>query len=201
MRLLAPAPPLLALLAALCMAGAPRANAAPSLEMWRLDCGSFVTRHLTDSCYLIRHGRDLMLWDTGLAASFLHKPRERNGSVVVLRRTLASQLAALHLEPRRITIVALSHLHSDHTGQATAFPRARLILGRKDWRMLTAAAPKVGLEPAHLEPWIEGRSPKSLVDGDYDVFGDGSVIMLATPGHTPGRSEERRVGKECRSRW
>lgn len=177
------------LLAAAPIAGARAAGAAPALEMWRLRCGTFVTRHLTDSCYLIRHGRRLTLWDAGLGAELLGHPRPyRTGSasVVVLRETLVAQLAALGLRPRQIGILALSHVHADHIGQAAAFSHARLIVGRKDWRMLTAAKPPPVLEPARLHPWIAGRASKTLVTGDYDVFGDGSVIMLATPGHTPG---------------
>lgn len=178
------------LLAAAPIAGARTrdAGAAPPLEMWRLGCGTFITKHLTDSCYLIRHGRKLMLWDAGLGAELLgHRQPYRAGSasVVELRQTIVSQLAALGLRPRQIAILALSHVHTDHIGQAAAFGHARLIVGRADWQMLTAA-PSPVLEPARLRPWIAGGSPKTLVDGDYDVFGDGSVVMLATPGHTPG---------------
>jgi glyoxylase-like metal-dependent hydrolase (beta-lactamase superfamily II) len=159
------------------------------VQLWRLQCGTFITQRLTDSCYLIRHGRQLMLWDAGLGAELLDHPqpyRAGSPSIVVLRRTISSQLAALGLRPRQIAIVALSHVHSDHIGQAATFPHARLILGLEDWRMLTAARPLPTLDPARLEPWIDGHAPKTLVRGDYDVFADGSVVMLATPGHTPG---------------
>ncbi|HEY2036826.1 MAG TPA: N-acyl homoserine lactonase family protein [Steroidobacteraceae bacterium] len=177
------------LLAAAPIAGARTAGAAPAVKMWRLECGTFITKHLTDSCYLIRHGRDLMLWDAGLGAELLNHPRPyRAGStsVVVLHETIVSQLAALGLRPRQVAILALSHVHTDHIGQAAAFGHARLIVGREDWRMLTAAKPPPMLEPTRLQPWIAGYAPKTLVDGDYDVFGDGSVVMLATPGHMPG---------------
>jgi glyoxylase-like metal-dependent hydrolase (beta-lactamase superfamily II) len=175
--------------AALSVTGAPARAAAPVVRLWRLQCGTFVSKHLTDSCYLIRHGRELMLWDAGLGTGLLDHPmpyRRGSPSIVVLHRTIVSQLAALGLRPRQVGIVALSHVHSDHIGQAAAFPHARLVVGRKDWQMLTAAKPPPGLDPARLEPWIDGRAPKTLVTGDYDVFADGSVVMLATPGHTPG---------------
>lgn len=175
------------LLAAAPVAAAQASGAAPALMVWRLRCGTFVTRHLTDSCYLIRHGRELMLWDTGLGAELLHHPlRQPNGSVALLRETIAAQLAQLGVRPRQIGIVALSHVHFDHIGQAAVFAHARLIVGRRDWEMLTASPTAAGLEPRRLRPWIEGRAPKTLVDGDYDVFADGTVVMLATPGHTPG---------------
>jgi N-acyl homoserine lactone hydrolase len=177
------------LIAAGPVAGARAAGAAPAVKMWRLACGTFITRHLTDSCYLIRHGRALMLWDAGLGAGLLGHPhpyRAGSASVVELRQTMVAQLGALGLKPRQITILALSHVHSDHIGQAADFGHARLIVGREDWRMLTAPGSAPDLQPARLAPWIAGGSPKTLVDGDYDVFGDGSVVMLATPGHTPG---------------
>ena len=177
------------LVAAAPVGGARRAGTAPAVRLWRLQCGTFITKRLTDSCYLIRHGSQLMLWDAGLGSELLDHPtpyRAGSPSIVVLRRTLSAQLAVLGLRPRRIAIVALSHVHSDHIGQAAAFPRARLILGLEDWRMLTAARPPASLDQALLEPWIDGRAPRTLVRGDYDVFADGSVVMLATPGHTPG---------------
>ena len=177
------------LLAAAPGARARTPGAAPGVQMWRLRCGTFITRHLTDSCYLIRHGRELLLWDAGLGAELLNHPRPyRTGSasLVVLRETIVSQLAALGLRPRQVTILALSHVHTDHIGQAAAFDHARLIVGREDWRMLTDAKRPPALEPARLQPWISGQAPRTLIEGDYDVFGDGSVVMLATPGHTPG---------------
>jgi glyoxylase-like metal-dependent hydrolase (beta-lactamase superfamily II) len=171
-------------------AAAPAAAAtAPALQLWRLQCGTFITRHLTDSCYLIRHGRQFMLWDTGLAGDLLDRPmpyRAGSPAIAVLRRTITSQLAILGLRPSQIGIVALSHVHSDHIGQAAAFPHARLILGVEDWRLLTGPKPPAVLDPARLAPWIEGHGRKTLIKGDYDVFGDASVVMLATPGHTPG---------------
>lgn len=177
------------LLAATSLPDARASAAAPPLRLWRLQCGTFITQRLTDSCYLIRHGRELMLWDAGLGTALLDHPmpyRAGSPSVVVLRRTIRSQLAALGLRPRQVAIVALSHVHSDHIGQAADFPQARLILGLEDWRLMSAAKPPPVLDPALLEPWIRGHAPRTLVRGDYDVFGDGSVVMLATPGHTPG---------------
>ncbi|HEY4030613.1 MAG TPA: N-acyl homoserine lactonase family protein [Caulobacteraceae bacterium] len=163
------------------------ATPPPALKLWRLDCGTFVTRGFTDSCYLIRHGRDWMLWDAGLGAEMLHKPTVRNsGSVAVLDHTLPEQLAELGLKPDDVSILGLSHIHYDHVGQAAAFPTARLVLGEQDWARITAMPPAPGLEPYRLAPWISGGAPKQLVTGDHDVFGDGSVVMLALPGHTPG---------------
>src|SRR5262249_2716613 len=75
--------------------------------------------------------------------------------------------------------------HGDHRGQASQFPRATLLIGKGDWDVVTD--PKT--PPATSGPftnWIGGGGKVEPVVGDKDVFGDGSVIMLATPGHTPG---------------
>jgi N-acyl homoserine lactone hydrolase len=182
---------LVALVAALTfvLPGAGRAASVsePTIELWRLDCGSFITKGLTDSCYLIRHEDTWMLWDAGLGAELRGKrSTQKNGSVVTVDTTLVEQLARLGLQPAQIGIAALSHVHGDHVGQAASFPSARLLVGRADWTMLTASSPSAGLEPARLASWIDGKAMKELIDGDKDVFGDGTVMMLAMPGHTPG---------------
>ena len=159
----------------------------PAVALWRLDCGTFVTKGLVDSCYLIRHGRDWMLWDAGLSLETLRRPMTRaGGSVVVLEHSIAEQLSQLALHPSDITVLALSHVHFDHIGQAAEFSRARLLLGEPDWERITHATPGSGLEPQRLAPWIAATAPKTLIAGDEDVFGAGSVVMLALPGHTPG---------------
>jgi glyoxylase-like metal-dependent hydrolase (beta-lactamase superfamily II) len=159
----------------------------PEITLWRMDCGTFVTKGLTDSCYLIRHGRQLMLWDTGLGTELIGHPKtDAAGSVVLVTESLVAELARIGIEPDQIDIVALSHMHGDHISQAASFPHAKLLIGRQDWEALTATTPAPHLEPDRLAPWIKGGAPKELIDGDKDVFGDGTVMMIATPGHTAG---------------
>jgi glyoxylase-like metal-dependent hydrolase (beta-lactamase superfamily II) len=164
-----------------------RPSPAPDVTLWRLDCGSFVTHGLTDSCYLIRHGRTLMLWDAGLGTELIgHPGLYPNGSRVELQESLVSQLARIGVTPDQVAILALSHKHGDHIDQAADFPHATLLIGKADWDALTAAPPPPHFDPRRLAPWIGGGSPRHLVEGDYDVFGDRSVVMIATPGHTAG---------------
>jgi glyoxylase-like metal-dependent hydrolase (beta-lactamase superfamily II) len=85
-----------------------------------------------------------------------------------------------------VSILGLSHTHFDHIGQAAAFPTARLLIGKEEWAALSAKSPDATLESQRLKPWLAGAAPKELISGDKDVFGDGSVVMIATPGHTPG---------------
>ena len=180
----------------------PRASAA-ELELWRLDCGTIrvsdlnafsdtfaypgETRDLTDSCYLIRHDREFMLWDTGLPAALLDAAFTEAVMSPTLAATLADQLAQIGVAPGDVTRVGISHYHFDHTGQAAAFSHATLMIGRADIEALAADPPPFGTDPAALAPWLEEGAPLDPVDGDRDVWGDGSVLMLAMPGHTPGQ--------------
>lgn len=176
--------------------------AAPAkVRLWRLDCGTVAandldvfsdtrayvgqSRRLTDSCYLIRHGDEYLLWDTGLPAAMKGKPIDAKLPMdATVTKTIAEQLAAIGVTPAQVTRVAISHYHFDHIGQAATFPSATLLIGKADLAALKAGAPGVDAKP--LAPWITGGATMEAVAGDKDVFGDGSVTMLDTPGHTPG---------------
>ncbi len=172
------------------------------VKLWRLNCGSFTApkdafsdllsrpgerRGYVDSCYLIRHGKDLLLWDAGLPLALLGKLEDRSTPVHMrLTVTIAAQLARLGFKPSDVTVLGLSHMHADHTGQAAAFPGARLVMDRGDFEALRRAPPPFFTDPSALQPWLGGGAAKELISGDHDVFGDGSVVMVALPGHTSG---------------
>ena len=80
--------------------------------------------------------------------------------------------------------VAISHYHGDHTGQVGSFPASTLLIGKGDWDVLTD--PKGNPSAAPFANWISGGGKVEPQAGDKDVFGDGTVVMLNTPGHTPG---------------
>lgn len=176
---------------------------AADLELWRLDCGrievrdlsffsdSFAyggkSRSLTDSCYLIRHEQQYMLWDTGLPAGLLDANVDLKATLSpTLAVDIPSQLAKIGVKPEQVALIGISHNHFDHVGQAAAFPGARLLIGKADFDALKMSPRPFGVEPALLSPWLEGKSKAEPVSGDFDVFGDGSVTMLKMPGHTPG---------------
>jgi N-acyl homoserine lactone hydrolase len=183
-----------------------QAPARPSLQLWRLDCGDFVMKRygvwfsdtfqypegskaLVGSCYLIRHGSDYMLWDTGLSDELIGHPIEDDEQRMSLKRSVLDQLADIGVKPEQIGVVGISHFHADHTGQARHFPNAKLIIGKADWDALkTSNRPGLKDPKEHLAHWLIGAGKAAPVDGDDDVFQDGSVIMLAMPGHTPGHS-------------
>jgi glyoxylase-like metal-dependent hydrolase (beta-lactamase superfamily II) len=168
--------------------------AAAPIALWRLDCGSMIEPDagpspwrrgpLPVSCYLIRNGDRYLLWDAGLSARLIGNPQP----TMRLERTIPDQLRQLGLSADRITFLGISHYHGDHTGQASAFPGARLLIGAADLTAMRSAQPPTGVAPSHLRPWIEGGAPVTALIEDHDVFGDGRVTVLMTPGHTPGHS-------------
>jgi len=138
---------------------------------------------LTASCYLIHHGDDYMIWDTGYPATV---PGGAAPAGPTVKTTLVEQLTQLKLKPEQVKYVGISHYHGDHTGQAGSFPQATLLIGKGDWDALNDPKPAAGINPAPLANWISGGGKVEPVPRDKDVFGDGSVIMLDLPGHTPG---------------
>ena len=176
------------------------------LEITRLDCGTIQFNNLNlfsdidayigqkktlvVGCYLLRHGDEYMLWDAGLPASL--KGAELSGSEPMsstVGKTIVEQLNELGVEKTKISIIAISHYHFDHVGQLPDFPHAKILIGGLDWEAVTSPDPGPFISAEPFKSWIDsGAENVEQVYGDKDIFGDGKVIMLATPGHTPGHS-------------
>ena len=137
-----------------------------------------VTKRLVSSCYLIRHGDEVMLWDTGYPAG--------GTATIAVPQSIVEQLRTLGVDPAKVTRVGVSHYHGDHTGQLKDFTAATLLTGAGDWTALTSTPPGPGANPAPYQHWITGGGKVEPVRGDKDVFGDGTVVLVDTPGHTPG---------------
>jgi glyoxylase-like metal-dependent hydrolase (beta-lactamase superfamily II) len=180
-------------------AAAPNATSpatAAKISLARLDCGSATIknfdkffsdkpglyesapRDITDSCYLVRHGDQQMIWDTGFPASWKGQTHDLGDLTVRIDKTLAEQLAEVGLKPADIDIVGISHMHSDHTGQAAEMPQAELLIGKADFDQTKGKDDPFG-------SWRTEGAKVRAVTGDTDVFGDGSVVALHLPGHTP----------------
>jgi glyoxylase-like metal-dependent hydrolase (beta-lactamase superfamily II) len=179
------------------------ASSAPAMRLWRLDCGTVAannldifsdthayagkSKRLAASCYLIRHGDDYMIWDTGLAAALKGKPIDPTAPMSpTLTRTITEQLTQIGVEPAQIGRVGISHYHGDHIGQARDFPAATLMIGAGDWAALSARQPAANIDADAVANWVSGGGKVEPVTGDRDVFGDGTVRMIDLPGHTPG---------------
>jgi N-acyl homoserine lactone hydrolase len=170
-------------------------NAAPPpIKLWRLDCGALDENRKKPwpwqqvatpcPCFLIAHGNRYMLWDAGISARAIGL----NHEVFKLDRTISDQLKEIGVKPEQIEFVGISHFHGDHTGQATQFPQATLLIGAGDLEVLKRDPPQRGAAPPHIKPWLDGSSKVEALIEDHDVFGDGTVKVLMTPGHTPGHS-------------
>jgi glyoxylase-like metal-dependent hydrolase (beta-lactamase superfamily II) len=183
-------------------AARPAAPAAP-LSLWRLDCGEFVINQygaffsdtfqyppgpktIVGSCYLIRHGDRYMLWDTGLTDALVGRPFSNAAQTIRLARSIVDQLREIRVSPEQIEFIGISHWHFDHVGQAGRFPQARLLIGRGDLELLRATPPVDEDSARGLAHWLTGGGQVDALTGDRDVFGDGRVVMLTAPGHTPG---------------
>jgi N-acyl homoserine lactone hydrolase len=129
------------------------------------------------SCYLVKHGDQYLLWDTG------HSMTAPN---VAPKVSVVDQLAKLGVKPEQIQFVGISHYHADHTGQVASFPQSMLLIGAGDWNAITAPKPAAGVNAPPFANWISGGGKVEPLPADKDVFGDGSVLILNTPGHTPG---------------
>jgi glyoxylase-like metal-dependent hydrolase (beta-lactamase superfamily II) len=193
-------------IAAAMLAGpAPADEARGTVErMYVLNCGESRTTDLsmwspgfnvgkawdfTDNCYLIKHKNGWMLWDTGMSDAIANMPDglKAAGGLLTLRvtKTLASQLSELGVAPTDISRLAISHFHGDHCGNANMFTAATLYIQQPEYEAA------FGPEPAkfNFSPNLYDKlraNPVVKLNGDHDVFGDGSVVILSTPGHTPG---------------
>lgn len=165
-------------------------------RLYVLDCGQNVGKdqsrwspgvnegkpiEFSDNCYLIRHAKGLLLWDTGVPDAVAATPDGvvvANGAIIYRRsKTLAAQLAEIGVKPADVAYVAVSHTHGDHVGNVALFPASTILIQgtEYDWAMT---------QPT--KPAFAATQKIEKLAGDRDVFGDGSVMIFATPGHTPG---------------
>jgi len=142
------------------------------------------------NCYLIRHARGWMMWDSGIndkvAAMSEGFQRSKVAPRYRLPKPLRVALAEIHVDPAKVEHVAFSHTHGDHIGNANLFAGATLYIQEAEYDVAFGplAATKWNFEVASYEKLRANKTVK--LNGDHDVFGDGSVVIIATPGHTPG---------------
>jgi N-acyl homoserine lactone hydrolase len=176
---------------------------APQIRLYTLDCGKATISDMgffsdtgeydgkagkiADPCFVIRHPKGVLLWDTGLGDKFAAHPEGVDGGRgmrLQVKTTLLNQLKAIGLSPSDISFVAFSHFHFDHTGNANEFPKSVWIINKKELAAALAAPPQSGIEPSTFSGYKTAKT--QMIDADYDVFGDGTVRILKAPGHTAG---------------
>ena len=200
--------------AVLTLAAAPFATAqqkksvaAPkSVRLYILDCGKITgvgetqfgfqpgqlaTTEMFTPCYLVAHPKGTLMWDTGeIPDANFKAPGPTAQGAFSITKPLLPQLAALGYAPADITYLALSHYHGDHTANANAFAASTWIV-QKIERDAMFAPPPAGARGSNAPNLayfgdLKNSKTKLLNSEDYDVFGDGSVVIKFTPGHTPG---------------
>lgn len=182
----------------------PAAPAKPEIALYAIDCGkasvkdadmfaddgSFKgqARDLVDPCYLIRHPSGDLLWDLGLPDALATTPLNDPAAVFQLTRTvtLAAQLQQLGLTPADIEFISISHSHFDHVGNGNAFAGATFLIDAEERATLFSEEARKTAEFANYAALEQAKSVSLEGEGDHDVFGDGSVKIIAAPGHTPG---------------
>ena len=179
---------------------APSEETSALLRLYIFDCGHLriadpgrfsltmdevSTLELSVPCYLIEHPDGTLLWDAGLSDSLAEgSPHtQANGTVTTVTATLRAQLEELGYQPADITYLALSHLHYDHAGNANDFVASTWLVQRPEHE--AAFGDAQGFFDQALYAELE-NSETMLLDGDHDVFGDGTVVIKSAPGHTPG---------------
>lgn len=136
-------------------------------------------------CYLIKHPKGNLIWDTGLSMSLMGKPNVNViGATESVSKDLEQQLKQIGIGLQEIKYVAFSHLHADHAGNADLFKTSTWLIQKKEYDFATHTPAPIGINQLNFAS-IE-KVTKNLLEGDYDVFGDGSVKIIFTPGHTPG---------------
>ena len=135
---------------------------------------------MVGNCYLIKHAQGWMVWDTGVSDDVASMPNGRpgtDGSPHWRRsKTLAGEVEKIGLKASDFKFIAVSHTHPDHIGNVELFPRAMLLVQKAEYEW-PGPNNRPRFNPAH---------PVTKLEGDRDVFGDGSVTIVSTPGHTPG---------------
>jgi N-acyl homoserine lactone hydrolase len=147
-------------------------------------------REMTVRSYLVVHPEGTLLWDTGIddaIATLADGRRIVDPIVFRVRRTLRGQLDEIGVAPGEVDYLGLSHLHVDHVGNVGLFPDATVLLQRAEYEAGYGPDAKQLIEALAPDTYAAlNRDRIQTVDGDHDLFGDGTVVLTALPGHTPG---------------
>jgi N-acyl homoserine lactone hydrolase len=172
-------------------------GAQKSLRLYVLDCGVLLNRDpsaydltreqvdapdMSDPCFLLVHPRGTLLWETGIDDRIDNRPARFRSDRIA--KPLKAQLADLGFKPTDITYLAVSHVHGDHIGNANDYASATWIVQSVERDFMFGAQAAANINPDEFSKLRDSKTIALM--GDHDVFGDGSVMVVSTPGHTPG---------------
>ncbi len=204
------APALWALAFASACTPAPSADAGDAgVALYTMDCGRIQlsdaglfsddgaydgqARDLANPCFLIRHPAGDLLWDAGFPDSIANLP---DGALdipgfnarVMKETTLVGQLQQLGLTPLDVEFISVSHSHGDHVGNAGLFTSATFLVDADEHAVLFGDEARATPDFANYATLEQATTVRIEGEGDHDVFGDGRVIIVQAPGHTPGHT-------------
>lgn len=162
-------------------------------ERTLVDGGSTEVSSIPVPAWLVRHPRGIVVFDAGLHPALAEGPATLGPLAklftpeLVPDGTVGPRLAERGVDPAGPLTVVVSHCHFDHVGGLCELPNARLIVQRDEWQAATTGESAGGYDRALHDLGHD----LLLVDGEHDLFGDGVVVTLPTPGHTCGHQSLR----------
>lgn len=145
------------------------------------------TKEFADPFYVISHPKGNLMWDAGLPEMLVGQPAytDPSGAFTVSRQdSVIHQLNKIGLTFEDIDYLGLSHTHFDHSGHANSLNNATWLVQEKEFDFITSEDTQKN--QADIYNAIKELTNVKKLNGDYDVFGDGTVVIKAMPGHTPG---------------
>ena len=146
------------------------------------------SRGFADAYYVIKHPKGNLMWDAGLPESLvgLAEPfTDPSGAFTVSRNdSLVNQLKTIDMTIDDFKYIALSHSHFDHIGHANALKNATWLVQENEYNFFTNDSAKI--QQADIYNAIKELTNIQKLNGDYDVFGDSTVVIKTMPGHTIG---------------
>jgi N-acyl homoserine lactone hydrolase len=188
-------------LAGLCVA-AQHPKAVKSVRLYIFDCGVIHTTtvdayslkndevgstEMAIPCLMVVHPKGVLMWDNGDIPDSAFKPGggPASAGVVTQDKPLLPQMAAVGYTPADVKYLAMSHYHGDHVANANAFAGSTWLVRKVERDKMFGDTPIPRSDPANYKMLKDSKTV--IIDKDqYDVFGDGKVIIISTPGHTPG---------------
>jgi glyoxylase-like metal-dependent hydrolase (beta-lactamase superfamily II) len=158
------------------------------MPMFGLRMDQIAVAKMVVPCYLIVDPKGTMMWDTGIIPDSAFKPDGQpvtRGKVVEADKPLLPQLAQIGYTPDDITYICLSHYHSDHSANVGLFAHSTWLVRKIEYDQIFSGQKIRSVNTADFAP-LKNSKTVFINTEDYDVFGDGKVIIKSAPGHTPG---------------
>jgi len=155
-------------------------------ERFRFHKEELATTKMSVACFLIAHPKGTLMWDVGAIPDGALKPGEKSATegYATITETLKSQIEKTGYEPSDIDYLAFSHYHYDHIANANEFASATWLVRKIERDALFSPNPPAKVNPANYSA-LKASKTILISTADYDVFGDGTVVIKLAPGHTP----------------